>query len=86
MKVYYKHHILRTSCSHSWPSSGMCITKYRYIEILQFLSNCSEVKLNFKLNTWFTVHIKVKIQIRVVIDGDLLHTVCYTLESVIDSS
>jgi len=47
------------------PSSGMCITKYRYIKILQkFLSQCAEVKLNFKNNAWFTVRIEVKTQIK----------------------
>jgi len=65
MKVYYTNFIPPTCYSHSWPSSGMCITKCRYIEILQkFLSQCTEVKLNFKNNAWLTVCIKVKTHIK----------------------
>ena len=65
MEVCYTHRIPPTCCGHLWPSSGRCITKDRYIKILQkFLSQCTEVKLNFKNNTWLTVYIKVKIQIK----------------------
>jgi len=45
MKVYYTHRIPATFFSHSWPSSGRCITMDRYIKILQkFLNQCTDMK------------------------------------------
>ena len=53
-----------------WPSSGRCITKNMYVEILQkFLEPMHMYKIqDFNNNTWFKIHIKDENTDKIIFD------------------